>query len=240
MRAIFTFSGRPVLSCFGLLLATLAIGCGGGVPVQILVDEFERELSIDDAMTTAETELKARGVLPQEGVGLPELWPDTLPDVHYPLELVSPPMPVDLTPDVEEDAEKYEQINKASQVLKRIEINRLVLRVERSTLTVPLPDLELQMSDDKDANPDDRTAWVTIGSLDGIPAGEVSDLPFEWAIGGESYLNAQLAEEEREFAIRVKGSMDIDTTENPKRPRGIASLRLILLATFFIDPTGAL
>ena len=47
-------------------------------------------------------------------------------------------------------------------------------------------------------------------------------------------------EEEREFSVRIKGSLDIDTAANPNRPRGQAKLRLIALTTFYLAPRKAL
>src|SRR3546814_9103350 len=62
---------------------------------------------------------------------------------------------------------KYDDINKAGDIIQRIEINKFVLRVEVSSLTIDLPELRLQIADTKDANPDDRLAWYTVGLLPG-------------------------------------------------------------------------
>ena len=76
----------------------------------------------------------------------------------------TPPIAVDLTPDPDDpNADKYADISQAEGVGTRIELNRLVLRVEQSNVSVALPMLRVQVARDKDADPDDRLAWRTIG-----------------------------------------------------------------------------
>ena len=125
-------------------------------------------------------------------------------------------------------------------MVQRIEINDLILRIERSNLSIDLPSLELQVADKVDAHPDDRRAWATVGVLEGLKAGKVGDMRFEFVKGGETYLNSQFYEEEREFALRIKGRLNVDTAANPNRPRGQARIRLIALTTFYLAPRKAL
>jgi len=221
--------------------ACLAPACdSGGVPVRMRLDEFTLDLDVDELMAEAQTELSSLGVFPP-GTSLPELWPESLPAIQYRLVLAAPPTPVDLSPEEgSEDYEKYKDIGQAAGVVKRIELNRLVVRIEASNLTVALPELVLQVADSKDADPSDRLAWRTVGSLPGAPAGFVGDLEFTFIPSGESYLRAQLADEAKEFAARVVGRIDIDTAQNPRLPAGRAVIRLIAVATFFIDPSEAI
>lgn len=223
-----------------VILATWLSSCGGGIPVRIHIDEFTMEVSLDELAAGAFAELQGAGLIPQETQALPVLWPDNLPDIHYRTLLKTPPVPVDLTPDPEsEDAEKYAQINEAQKAIKRIELNRLILRVEKSTLSVGLPELRLQLADTADADPDDRLAWRTIGILPKTEPGFVGDNEFEFIPSGESYLNAQLADDEKEFAMRVVGNVEVDTEANPRLPAGKAAIRLIVVATFFVEPVEA-
>ncbi len=212
----------------------------GGVPVRMRLDDFTLDLDVDELMAETQGELSSLGVVPA-GTALPELWPDSLPAIEYRLVLAAPPTEVDLSPEEgSDDYEKYKDISRAAGVVKRIELNRLVVRIEASTLTVALPELVLQVADDKLADPTDRLAWRTVGSLPGAPAGFVGDLEFEFIPGGESYLRAQLADDAKEFAARVVGRIDIDTAQNPRLPAGRAVIRLIAVATFFIDPSKAI
>lgn len=221
--------------------ASLATACDtGGVPVRMRLDEFTMDLDVDELMAEAHGELSSLGVVPP-GTALPELWPDSLPAIQYRLVMAAPPTEVDLSPEEgSDDYEKYKDISRAAGVVRRIELNRLVVRIEASNLTVALPELVLQVADKKDADPTDRLAWRTVGSLPGAPAGFVGDLEFEFIPGGESYLRAQLADEAKEFAARVVGRIDIDTATNPRLPSGRAVIRLIAVATFFIDPSQAI
>lgn len=255
-------------------LFTLASGCGAGVPVQLKLDEFDFELSIDDTVDTLIGELRTQGTLPPEASDLPEEWPSELPTVCFDILATTNPDDggrIDLTPDPDEDpeaAETFKPINDG--LVERIELDRLVVRVEQNTLNVALPPIEIQAADDKDADTDDRRAWRTVGSLGGpsIGAGcgaketdrieallptELKDIDFVFHRSGESYLNAQLADEDclerqmenggvssklacKEFALRARTRLVLDSSRNPARPRGLAKLRLILVATFFVTP----
>ena len=55
---------------FGVALAGMSqvIGCGGGVPVQLRIDEFAMDVSRDAAMEAASSSLQAAGALPVETV----------------------------------------------------------------------------------------------------------------------------------------------------------------------------
>jgi hypothetical protein len=231
-----------------LPLIVLSAACGGGVPLQIRIDDLTMELPLDEAVEGAYQQFLASGFLSAETPALPELWPDSLPDIVYKTRLLTPAIPVDLSPEPpaegeepDPDADKYAQINDAKNAIQRIEMNKFVLRIEQSTLSVTLPELFLQIADKKDANPKDRLAWWTVGRLPATPEARwVGDLEFEFEPGGESLLNGQLADDEKELAMRVVGNVVIDTAVNPARPSGTASLRLILIATFFVRPEGAL
>ena len=248
------------------LALVLLTGCGAGVPVQLVVDEFTIDLSLDDALDNVSTQL-----LPPDSPGLPERWPDEFPDICWDALLTTNPDTggrVDLTPDPDEDpqlAEAFGPVNDG--LVDRIEIDRLVVRVETNTLNVPLPVVEVQAADAIDASPDDRRAWRTVGAVGGdtlalpcsdpnrgdtgvvVPPGRLADLEFVWARGGESYLNTQLADEKclegdevkseldcKEFSLRARTRLALDTAQFPDRPRGQATLRLILVATFFVKP----
>ncbi|TET53421.1 MAG: hypothetical protein E3J64_03570 [Anaerolineales bacterium] len=225
-----------------LLMSLLLSSCdSGGVPIRLRIDEFTMDLDVDEMLAGALDKFKDMGLLNANTRYLPELWPESLPSVQYRVLLAAPPIPVDLTPDPDsEEAEKYKDISKAEGVVTRIELNRLVLRIESSSITVALPEMRLQVADDKDAEPEDRLAWRTIGWIPGAEPGSVGDMEFEFLPGGESYLNSQLRDEDKEFSIRVLSKLEIDTDENPRLPAGKALVRLIVVATFFIDPAGAI
>lgn len=247
-------------SCFAVVVCCVSVGpmgCGGGVPVQLRIDEFTMNLSVDEAVTVMEQGLASAGFLPLRS-GLPEVWPDSLPDIRWSIRVGSPPMPVDLNPlgggdggeettdqgnDGSEDpalASKYDQINQVGKAIKRIEINRLVLRLERNNVTISLPELSFQLADSPAATEENRAVWYTIGKIPSAPPGFVDDLEFEFLPGGESLLNAQLADQEKAFGLKAAGSMIYDTEVDPKRPRGVAVMRLIVVATFFIEAVDAL
>ena len=234
-----TLRNTALASCVAGLAAALT-GCGGGIPVQLRVDEFTMEIALDDLVGQAFTELKSQGLFPAETQALPELWPANLPAVKLSTIMASPPVPVDLTPEEgDPDFEKYKEINKAQQAINRIEFNRLVLRVDQSSLSIALPQLRMQVADAKDADPNDRLAWETIGSIPAAEPGFVGDLAFTFKPGGETFLNEQLADDEKELSMRVLGDVEVDTATNPRLPSGAASVRLIIVATFFVDPEGA-
>jgi hypothetical protein len=223
------------------VLALLLAGCGGGVPVQVRVDDTAVHLDVAQLVEQAKHSLAATGMLPGELPQLPELWPTSLPHLKKSYTVPLPPVPVDLSLQPgDPNYEQYAQIAEYVDAIRRIEINRLVLRVDQTSLTRPLPELTLQVADKKDANPDDRRAWFTIGRLPAVEPGQVGDFDFQWAVGGESLLNRQLGDPEREFALRVLGRIDIDTEKDPRLPGGLADLRLIIVATFFVEPEKAL
>jgi hypothetical protein len=233
-----------------LALSLLCAGCGGGVPIQLILDEFAIELSLDDALESVTPAL-----LPPDSPGLPERWPEEFPSICWDGIVTTDPDlggRVDLTPDPDEDpaaADSFGPVNDGR--VDRIEIDRLVVRVETNTLNVPLPVVEVQAADAIDADGEDRRAWRTLGSVGGtslappcaagmgaptaaVDPGQLIDLDFEWARSGESYLNAQLADETKEFSLRARSRLVVDTAEFPSRPRGEVTLRLILVATFFV------
>ena len=232
-----------------LVSACFLEACGGGVPVRLRIDEFTMEVELDEAVDKAYGQFLAQGFLGEQTNGIPEIWPDNLPDIRYRAQLATTPVPVDLTPEASmpegetppEGEGKYDKINKVGDAIRRIEINRFILRMEQSTLTLGLPELRLQVADDAQARPDDRLAWRTVGVLPATPeAAFVGDKEFEFLPGGESFLNAQLGDELKEFAMRIVGKIDIDTAVNDRRPSGKAVARLIIVATFFVKPEGAL
>lgn len=235
---------KKLLACTSLvvLAAGLMSACdSGGVPIRLRIDEFTLDLELDEMVQDSLQEFKALGLFPPETQYLPEIWPASLPAVQYRMGLSAPPIPVDLTPEPgSDDEDKYKDIAAAAGVVKRIELNRLVVRIEASSINVALPEMRLQVADDKDADPEDRLAWHTIGTIPGAEPGIVGDIEFQFLPGGESFLNSQLGDEEKEFAVRLKSNLEVDTDQNPRLPAGRARIRLIVVATFFIDPSGAI
>ncbi len=251
-----------------IALLCLLSGCGAGVPVELVLDEILFDLSVDDAVGDLADQLRGSGLLPAATETLPERWPVELPDACFEVLLATDPDAggrLDLTPDAEADpdaADDFGPIN--SGLVERIELNRLVIRVEENTLNVALPPIEVQVADAYDADPKDRRAWRTVGRVGGdalgacgvAPAsdgtafgpGEVKDIELAYVRGGESFLNNQLADEIcveknpndisgcKELSIRARSRLVFDTKRQPDRPRGRAKIRVILVATFFIDP----
>lgn len=232
-------SHRTLLITASAALAAAGLSaCGAGVPITVRIDEVAFEVNLDEAMAGVESTLLAQGTLPPAISGIPERWPDELPPLRYTAAVGAPPSRVDMTPDDpnSKEGKKYKDINKYADAVRRIEINRMVLRYERNSANMAFPGFEIQAADDPNADPDDRFAWYTLGRVPPAEAGFVGDLEFEWAPGGESFLNAQMADDEREFALRTVGTVEVDTEANPARPRGVAGVRLIVVATFFIEP----
>ena len=54
--------------------------------------------------------------------------------------------------------------------------------------------------------------------------------------GGGSFLSQQLGDDLKEFSLRTAGLVEIDTAINRQMPRGIIVTRLIVVATFFVEP----
>ena len=107
-------------------------------------------------------------------------------------------------------------------------------------MSIPVPELQVQVADTLDADPNDRLAWFTIGRIEGSDGEDGGlDLEFQFIEGGESYLNGQMGDEDREFSLRVRGKASIDTDQLTEIPRGLLRVRFITEATFFIDPKGA-
>ena len=231
-----------IFALLALVVAFVLPACdSGGVPVRMRIDEFTMDLDLDEMLAEALGEFKSIGLFPAETQHLPELWPDSLPAVQYSIQLAAPPIPVDLTPEPgSEDADKYKDISAAEGAIVRIELNRMVVRVEASNISIGLPELKLQVAVNKDASPEDRLAWRTIGTLPGAEPEFIGDLELEFFPGGESFLNSQLADEEKEFAIRMVSKLEVDTQQNARLPSGKAQVRLIVVATFFVDPAGAI
>lgn len=248
--------------------ALLASACGGGVPVTVRLDELTLDFVLDDAVAGIEEGLRGAGLIAPEAAGLPEVWPEELPPVCW-ATLVSSdevePLPVDLTPDPAVDPEgarTFAPVNDG--LISRIELDRVVLRVEKNTSNVGLPPLEIQASDALMPDADDRRAWSTIGRLGGKPLapgcgapgdaapvigpGEVGDLELVWQEGGESFLGNQLMDPEcldrqadplkcKELSLRARSRLRFDTAVSGERPRGVMKLRVIVVATFYVDPT---
>ena len=63
----------------------------------------------------------------------------------------------------------------------------------------------------------------------------MKDHTFQFVKGGETYLNTQLADDLKEFSIRIRGKLKVNTEEFQGLPRGKAVVRLIAVATFYLD-----
>lgn len=265
MRTVYALAG---------LLALSGGGCGGGVPVTVRIDELTIDFALDDAVAGIEDGLRGAGLIAPEASGLPEVWPEELPPVCW-ATLVSSdevePLPLDLTPDPAVDpdaAQLFAPVNDG--LIDRIELDRVVLRVETNTANVGLPPLEIQAADALAPDPGDRRAWRTLGRLDGRPLapgcggtgnaspvigpGQVGDVEMVWQEGGESFLGNQLMDPSclerqaeagetpdplkcKELSLRARARLRFDTAESKQRPRGLMRLRMIVVATFYVDPT---
>ena len=224
-----------------IFLATSLLACGGGVPIEIHIDEFQMALSLDDIMDEAFNDLKGQGIFAGTTSALPVLWPKSMSDLRYSIPFASPPVSIDLDPEEgTEEAEKYQAINNLKDAINKIEFNRLVLRIEENSLTMALPELRFQVADQLDARVDDRLAWHTIGSIPQTEPGFVGDLELLFVPSGESFLNVQLSDDEKKFSIRVTGRLDIDTSITPRLPSGKVTVRLIAITTFYLEPRKAL
>ncbi len=222
---------------WALALLLLMASCGGGVPVRLRIDQFSMDLNLDTMLSGLADNLRATGALPQDSTGLPETWPSELPPLKERVPLSTPPAPVDLSSDGNaKNAEAFKTIDKAAGVVRRIEINQLVLLIEDSSLRMGLPALNLQVADKVDADPGDPTQWRTIGILDPTEASFQGENALRFIPSGESFINGQLLDEDKAFGMRLQGDLDIDTDVDKVLPGGQARLRLIIVATFFLDP----
>jgi len=217
--------------------AALAINaCSAGVPIPITIDhdEFVFTLSLDESLDSAAEQLKSTGLLPPETTGIPELWPKELPNLCLDLLVETDPDNggrIDLTPDPndpEVDPAFADNLNTLNDgLIEYIEIDDLTLRVEENSLNIPLPVAEIQASDNKNADVEDRLTWFTLGTIGGknippgcqyanqnlgtaVEPGQVIDLPLQFVPGGESFLTNQMADEacvEREKAGKGTGTL---------------------------------
>ena len=207
-----------------LLGCTAALGinaCSAGVPVPITIDhdEFVFKLSLDESLDAAADQLKSSGLLPPETTGIPELWPSELPNLCLDLLVETNPDDggrIDLTPDPSDpdvDPAFADNLNVLNDgLIEYIEIDGLTLRVEENSLNIPLPVAEIQASDDKNADVENRETWFTLGTMGGstippgcqgaqaglgtaVEPGDVTDLPLAFVPGGESFLTNQMADE---------------------------------------------
>jgi hypothetical protein len=210
------------------------LACGVGVPLKLRIDEFTTSLDVDQTTAQLEASLRTQGLLPTGSIALPELWPSSMPAIRYEVSLLSAPQAINLTPSDPNQQKKYAQVMQYAHAINRIEINHVVLRVESNSLNVDLPSLKLEGAADMNASPFDRKAWQTLGVLPAGKAAQTADLPLEFIPGGETFLDDALSSDTKRFAIRTDGLLTFDTSVNPHRPRGKASLRVILEATFFV------
>ncbi len=188
-----------------------------------------------------------------------------LPRLVYKRFFKSDATDVNVDPDDPENADKseFKILKQVSPLVRRVEFNRLVVRFEENTINMPLPAIRVQLADDPNAHEDDRAAWRTVGVIPATPPdkiGKPHDLEVEWAPGGQLLFDQQLRDDEKKFAVRVSGVLCVDTGETDplkadlvdldpnsgcpdgrtnaqkkQRPRGKATLRLIVIGTFYAD-----
>ena len=213
----------------------------GGLPVKLVIDEYTMDINVDNIMSSALIDMQNRGLVSQNTAALPILWPESLPAINYSKDFVTAPAQFDLTPEEgSEEAEKYGAIGTATKLVKRIDIDRMVIRFDVNNLTWDSPQLLVQVADDKNANEEDRLAWRTIGIIPSKPAGWIGDMDFEFVPGGERYLKTQLMENEKEFAIRIRSALNLKLEPGRKLPAGKLKIRLIIAGTFFVDAKEAI
>ncbi|MEM6532214.1 MAG: hypothetical protein AAF654_06300 [Myxococcota bacterium] len=225
--------------CAGFIacVAVVFTGCGAGVPITVRVDEFTFDFDLDEVADLLGDELTGSGALPIGLDELPEIWPASLPTIDYRTTFATSPLVLDLNPEPDDpDFQKYEDINRYSDAIRRVEVNELVVRCDENDAPIEFPALTIQLAADPAASEDDRRAWFTIGSTEGEATGFVGDISFNFDRGGESFLNGQLTDSNRDFALRAVGDVRYNTDLDPRRPRGRIALRLLLEVTFFIEP----
>ena len=96
-------------------------------------------------------------------------------------------------------------------------------------MSIPVPELQVRVADTLDADPNDRLAWFTIGRIEGSDGedGGPKDLEFQFIEGGESYLNGQMGDEDREFLCAFVARPRSTPTSSLKSPRGLLRVRFI-------------
>ena len=104
-----------------------------------------------------------------------------------------------------------------------------------------LPKIELQLADKKDAKAYDKEVWRTIGYIEKVEAAEIGDRTFTFIEGGETFFTAQLMDETKEFSIRLNSRLDLslDPEKRTSLPAGGAVIRILAVATFYIDAYNA-
>lgn len=221
------------------VVAITASGCSI-VQAQLPFDSMDPQtIDIDKFSDDITNELVRRGVLPPGVDFIPEVWPASLPDVKYSSPLKTSPYRIDLSPDTITPGSSDELIKVLTDAVYRVELNRVVVRVEQNTANIPIPEMSIQVADDKDADPSDFSAWQTVGIFPGIEAETVGDVDLEWKPGGQGFFAGQLLDDKKEMAVRIDGSLEIDTQKHNERPRGVLSVRFIVVTTVYVD-TGAI
>ena len=228
--------------CSAALCAVSALSCdSGGLPVKLVIDEYTMDINVDNIMASALVDMQNRGLISPNTAVFPILWPESLPAVNFLKDFVTEPAQFDLTPEEgSPEAEKYGDIGTATKMVKRIDIDRMVIRFDVNSLTWDSPELLIQVAGDKNASAEDRLAWRTIGIVPAKPAGWVGDMDFEFVPGGERYLKTQLMENEKEFAVRIRSALNLKLAPGNKLPAGKLKIRLIIAGTFFVDAKEAI
>jgi hypothetical protein len=227
------------------LIAVLLTHCGNGIPVSLRVDSFTTTLDIEASIEQVEAALKTSGVLPAGAAGIPEMWPPSLPHITYTQDITSQPQAINISG----DQPQYAQIFQYKSAVQRVELNQLVLRLEQNSTNIDLPGATLQAAAGLTPNPDDPKVWITLGTLPpalqkaaapgDTPTPPVEDLAFTFLPGGETFIDSQLSTDGTQpiqFALRTRGVFTLDTAKSPYRPHGKITLRIILMATFFVSP----
>ena len=253
MKRTLISTGKGLMGLAILGLFPLS-GCGGGIPIQVRTDQMTLPFNLDFAREAAGDLFRSQGILAEKST-MPIQWSLNLPKVSIPLMVSSPPIGFSFTELLDQtvsgNEESVKKITDALSIIRRVELNSLILRVDENTLTIPLPKIYLQIADKKDAKGYDKEAWRTIGYIDEVGAGnpldetvapaKPEDLKFQFEEGGETFLTAQLMDETKEFSVRLRSELDLslDPDERTPLPAGGVVVRVLAVATFYIDAYNA-
>ncbi|MEE2960224.1 MAG: hypothetical protein VYA34_05720 [Myxococcota bacterium] len=243
MKSIVISGGKRLVGVVILGLFSLN-GCGGGIPVQVRTDQMTVPFNLDFAREAAGDLLKSHGILAEKSE-MPTQWSENLPNIEILRAVSSPPVGFSFTELLDQtvggNEKSVEMITDATNIIRRVELNSLKLRIDENSLTMALPPIKLQLADKKDAKSYDKEVWRTIGYIEKVEAGKVGDKEFTFIEGGETFFTAQLMDETKEFSIRLSSELDLtlDPGDRTPLPAGGVAIRLLAVATFYIDAYNA-
>lgn len=247
-----------------VLSMVLLAGCGGGVPITVIIDDGVLNLSLESKIAEIEQEIHDSDFPGADTFQVGSTWPRELPSVCIELAFQSDPDRdggrIDLSPDPKEHPERAKQLEKLSDgTVTRLDILDIILRVETNELGAPFPPLEIIAASSIKTKIEDREDWIRAAFIGGLePAGcdaenppppilgigETGDIPVQLGRGAATFLRNELMDPEcqekdplecRELSLAVRSRFALHLEPGGPLPIGHVRLRPIIVATFFVD-----